>query len=198
MIFWHDASRLASFISTLPTKTHGLVMEARQNLASFHSPHTFSGIPFSQFRRAAVICSSNVEKEKCIERMIEKFLDSGYAEESLQKAKERAIMLDRDVILGEVDRVKDSDAEEGMMTIVINQDLGLRQLLAQLLKEHKEDYEELLGETKFVISERRFTNIAGLLFRRSDFLGLICGLMEIRNARQENASQKERCHWANW
>ena len=72
------------------------------NGRSFHSPHTFSGIPFSQFRRAAVICSSNVEREMCIERMVDKFLDSGYDRESLQKAKERAIELDREEVLGEV------------------------------------------------------------------------------------------------
>ena len=66
----------------------------------------------------------------CIERMVDKFLDSGYDRESLQKAKERAIKLDREEVLGEVDRVKDGDTGEGMMTVVINQDLELRRLLS--------------------------------------------------------------------
>ena len=39
------------------------------NRRSDHSQHTFRGIPFSQFRRAVVICSNFGEKINCIERM---------------------------------------------------------------------------------------------------------------------------------
>ena len=75
---------------------------------SGHSRHTFTGIPFSQFRRAVVICSTENEKQQCIERMEKKFVDSGYAAEDLQEAKEKALALDRRSILQPVIQTEES------------------------------------------------------------------------------------------
>ena len=67
---------------------------------SDHGSHTFRSAPFSQFRRAVVICSNPVERNQSILYMAKKFLDSGYKKIEIDAAKEKALSLDRMKILG--------------------------------------------------------------------------------------------------
>ena len=64
------------------------------NRRSDHSSHVYRGIPFSQFRRAVVICSDDTERQKSIDYMEKKFLDSGYSPSELQECKTKALALD--------------------------------------------------------------------------------------------------------
>ena len=66
-----DEGKLSTTMYVKPTDSTRYL-----NRRSFHSKHTFSGIPYSQFRRAAVICSDLQDREACITRMVEKFLKS--------------------------------------------------------------------------------------------------------------------------
>ena len=68
------------------------------NRRSDHTTRTFGGIPFSQFRRAVVISSNDGERQKSVEYMEKKFIDSGYSQTELQESKVRALALDRDEI----------------------------------------------------------------------------------------------------
>ena len=137
---------------------------------SGHSHHTFSGIPFSQFRRAVVICSSVENRNECVEKMEKKFLDSGYKPEELSNAKSKALKLDRTTIFRPVNEtVSTAPKEDNLMAFVINQHSGLRQDLNSFFKEHQEDLNRLLGETRFVVSEKKHQTIASLLFGKASF-----------------------------
>jgi len=92
------------------------------NRRSDHSSHMFKAIPFSQFRRAIVICSSADESRRCIEHMEKKFIDSGYSREELLPCKEKALALDRDTILREHRSTGMFVGEEDILTFVINHD----------------------------------------------------------------------------
>ena len=66
------------------------------NRKSDHTTHTFGGMPLSQFRRAFVISSNEGEKQKSVEFIEEKFIESGSSPTELQKSKARALALDWD------------------------------------------------------------------------------------------------------
>jgi hypothetical protein len=59
------------------------------NRRSDHSSHVYRGIPFSQFLRAVVICSHETERQKSIDYMEKKFLDSDTLDQSSRNAKKR-------------------------------------------------------------------------------------------------------------
>ena len=89
------------------------------NRRSDHSTHVFLGIPYSQFRRAMTICSREDDRAAAINYIYEKFANSGYRAEELDKCKDRALQLDREEILNQhrtVSRRKD----DGILTFVIN------------------------------------------------------------------------------
>ena len=66
---------------------------------SDHSPHTFHSIPFSQFRRAVILCSNPEEKMQCIDYIAQKLRNSGFLTNEVENAKQKALKLDRDEIL---------------------------------------------------------------------------------------------------
>ena len=90
---------------------------------SDHSAHMFTAIPYSQFRRAVVICSETSERDKCMDYMKKKFLDSGYHESELEAARERALRLNRlEILLPEPRSTLDSSQAMEILTFVINHD----------------------------------------------------------------------------
>ena len=137
------------------------------NRRSFHSKHTFTGMPFSQFRRAAVICSEMNDRVQCIQRMEQKFLDSGYNKEELGVAREKAIALDRTTLLTPPNATSTNDQK--VLACVIYQDPGLRKELSSFFKAHEKELKQLLGDVKFVISEKRHANISSMFFQKAGF-----------------------------
>lgn len=136
------------------------------NRRSYHSKHTFTGMPYSQFRRAAVICSDMDDRKTNVQRMKEKFLCSGYSPKEILPAEQKALALDRNVLLQPV--AADED-EKKVVACVINQDPGLKKELNSFFKEHEPELLNLLGNVRLVVSERRHTNIAAQLFQKSGF-----------------------------
>jgi hypothetical protein len=137
---------------------------------SGHSQHTFSGIPYSQYRRAVGICSSEEEKLRCIDRMEKKFLDSGYGAEDLVKAKERVMLLNRSsMLLQSSDNTDTNGPTPEIMAFVINQHPGLRKELQNFFSEVGEELKQIVGDVRFVISERKHSSTAALLFAKSSF-----------------------------
>ena len=90
------------------------------NRRSDHGPHTFKSTPFSQFRRAVVICSNENDRNQSILYMEKKFLDSGYKQTEIDAAKEKALCLNRETILG-ISRPLDNlvDQPKRQLTFVI-------------------------------------------------------------------------------
>ena len=62
---------------------------------SDHAAHTFKSIPYTQFRRAVLLCSEQKQKMECIEYIAEKLRNSGYKTAEIEDAKKRALSLKR-------------------------------------------------------------------------------------------------------
>ena len=137
------------------------------NRRSYHSKHTFSGIPYSQFRRAAVICSDLDDRKTCVSRMEEKFLNSGYKRQDLLDAKEKALSLNRAELLKP--KEKSGSDNQKVLAFVVNQHPGLRKELSKFFKENRDKVQAMLGDVRVVISEKRHQNIASVLFQKSGF-----------------------------
>jgi hypothetical protein len=137
------------------------------NRKSYHSKHTFTGMPYSQFRRAAVICSDVLDREACIQRMEDKFVNSGYDRTQLLAARNKAMSLDRSALLHP--ETQDTAENLKVLACVINQDPGLKKELNAFFKSHESELKQLLGNVRLVVSERRHTNIAAMLFQKAGF-----------------------------
>ena len=115
------------------------------NRRSDHSAHTFRAIPFSQFRRAVVICSKEKDKIECIEYMVNKFKDSGYKEDELLEAREKAMNLDRMVILKNENK---KTVNEDILTLVINHDRQIKNVIQKYLNDNSKLIEKWIGEKR--------------------------------------------------
>ena len=133
---------------------------------SYHSRHTFRGMPYSQFRRAVAICSSIDDREYHVQRMEQKFVDSGFKREDLKDARDKALALDRMELLSA--RAKKADNKE-VLTCVINYDPDLKRELNQFFKDHEQELQRALGDVNLVVSERRHANTSSLLFKKRGF-----------------------------
>ena len=138
------------------------------NRSSFHSKHTFTGMPYSQYRRAAVICSDIDDRKQHILRMERKFVDSGFKEHDLKGCHDRAMALDRNELLMAYNKPKDSQGVQ-VVTCVINQDPDLKRELNKFFREYDQQIKRALGDVKLVVSERRHANISSLLFQKRGF-----------------------------
>ena len=139
---------------------------------SDHSLHTFKSTPYSQFRRAILLCSEKCDQLHFIGYMFQKFLDSGYSRDELNSAKEKALLqVDRVAILNEANsNLPVSKEKENTLTFVINHDKVGSSQIRNVVKENKEMIDYLFGkEMKIVVAERRSPNTASLLFAKSSF-----------------------------
>ena len=60
------------------------------NRRSDHARHTFRSIPFTQFRRATVLCSEEPDRNQSIEYISEKLRNSGYHDDEISEAKKES------------------------------------------------------------------------------------------------------------
>ena len=139
------------------------------NRRSDHSLHVFKGIPFSQFRRAVVICSDNDSRNRCIDHMYKKFVSSGYSNEELDKCKTKALALNRDEIIENHLQKNENDDENSILTFVINHDPQMSVHIKSFLKKETDTLKKLIGDKRIIISERRSANTASLTFAKSSF-----------------------------
>ena len=136
---------------------------------SDHSPHTFVSIPFSQFRRAVVLCSEPDEKIRCINYIAEKLKNSGFYNEEIENAKQKALALNRDEILfGE--KKQTGSATDKQLTFLMNRNGFMCKEIKKVLKQCTPDIERLLGgKTRIIIAERKNSSIASTVFGKSSF-----------------------------
>ena len=136
---------------------------------SDHSPHTFRSIPFSQFRRAVVLCSDPEEKMKCMEYIGQKLFNSGFNDEEIKIAKQKALNLNRETILSE-DRSQVNMNEDKKLTFLINRNGFMSQKIKKLMNDCNPDIDKLLGrKSRIVVAERRNCSIASSVFAKSAF-----------------------------
>ena len=133
-----------------------------------HSPHTFRSIPFSQFRRAVVLCPDPQEMKKSIDYISEKLRNSGFHEDEIRIAREKAETLNRAEILNG-DRKKKNTEGDKQMTFLINRNGFMCTKIKEILRDSADDINELLGETQLMVAERKNCNIASTVFAKSVF-----------------------------
>ena len=107
----HQFGSSVSFLDVLVSNDCGTLVtdlyikptDARRYLhrTSFHPSHAFHSIPFSQMRRAALICSNDYLREFAINDMCKQFLACGYNESCISKARLKVSLLDRSLLLTE-------------------------------------------------------------------------------------------------
>ena len=158
------------------------------NRRSDHSPHTFQSIPFSQFRRAVVLCSDKRETMKCMDYISEKLVNSGFKAIEIQTAKEKALKLDRDVILS-ADRSQrpNEPNTDKQLTFLINRDSFMCKEIKKIMKRYKPDIQRLLGEnTRVIVAERKNCSIASTVFAKSSFSRNVIELKEDQKCNNGN------------
>ena len=137
------------------------------NRRSYHSAHTFKSMPFSQFQRAAVICSDMNDRSHHVERMFSKFVDSGYKIKDMMEAKEKAMIIDGDEILKPKHKLKDDKSKNNVLTFVANYDSFFKKELKTFFKKNDADLKQLIGDCRIVVAEKRHSNISSLLFKKN-------------------------------
>ena len=164
---------------SIKTKVYIKPTDAKRylNRRSDHGGHMFKAIPFSQFRRALVICSDPQDQMECVLYMEKKFLDSGYSKEELMAPMKKALALDRDKILDEcLIKSKEKQDNVDVLTFVLNHDPDMVACIKDFLKKNDHLLKHLIGDKRVIISERKSPNTANLLFAKSAFaksIGLI-------------------------
>ena len=136
---------------------------------SDHGQHSFNSIPYSQFRRAAVLCSDAEDRKKCIGYMCVKLYASGYKQMEIDNARQKVLELDRDQILDTNEPVQPL-VDKNQLIFIINRNQFMSKAIKHLLLENQSSIDTLLGgPTRLIVAERRNANIASLLFAKSSF-----------------------------
>ena len=154
---------------------------------SDHALHTFTSIPFSQFRRAVVLSSDTQQRDKSLDYITQKLKDSGYKNDEIEKARIKALGLDREKILN-ANTSQKTEEKERQLIFTINHDHHMRKMIKKVLNENQDDINDLLGgDTRLIVAERRNQNIASSLFAKSAF-----SKEEIQMKENKKCSQSER------
>lgn len=135
------------------------------NRRSHHSRHTFKAIPFSQFRRAVIICSETTTRMGAIDYMFRKFEASGYRTCELVAARMRALSLDRDTLLGLDGEISSSRrvSDDQTLIFVIQQNPAVKYAIKKILIDKSEDIKRITGTDQVIVSERGNPTTALLL-----------------------------------
>ena len=138
---------------------------------SDHAGHTFRSIPYTQFRRAILLCSETDTRNECIEYIGEKLKNSGYKSEEIENAKKKALSLNRNELL--IPKKKLTDAEINpprQLTFTVNRNDEMRKKIKDILKNNQVDIDKLLGgHTRLIVAERKNNSTASLVFAKSSF-----------------------------
>ena len=153
------------------------------NRRSYHSQHVFKSLPYSQFRRAVLVCSDPSDRAAAIEYMQDKYLKCGYKEEDLNQAKSLALALDRGVILGlnppnGADQIRPHQDTGSQHSNTQPRNLTLTfvsvfscytEPLKKLVRGLLDDIKVLTNVDKIIFANKKNPNTASLLFCKSSF-----------------------------
>ena len=131
---------------------------------SFHPPHTFRSLPFSQMRRAALICSDIQERERTIENMVLYFLECGYDRGKLDLAKDRAMLLSRTELL---EYTRPSTTNDTLVFVMCYSVEVAK--VKNILNGFKDDIERLTGKKDVIVACKRNANTSAILFNKYGF-----------------------------
>ena len=146
-----------------PTDTHRYL-----HRSSFHPQHTFSSIPFSQMRRAIVICSTPYLQEFAVNEMVSYFLKCGYKKESLEAAKTKALQLNRSDLLRDLSKNIPTDSMVEPLCFVLSYSVDVA-FLKNFVLNLSDDIYSLTGTRLIIFSQKRNNNTSSLLFNKYGF-----------------------------
>ena len=180
--------------SSLSTRMYVKPTDATRYLhrRSDHSPHTFYSIPFSQFRRVVVLCSNPDEKLRCIDYIAEKLVNSGFQSKEISIAKEKALKLDRDIILAESEnrRSQPTSTTDKQLTFLINRNGHMCNEIKKVIRECNPDIDRLLGtKTRIIVAERRNLSIASTVFAKASFSRIDPPINETQKCKDERKEE---------
>ena len=176
--FTGECSKKANFLDTtveiegneLKTDMFVKPTDADQYLhrRSHHPLHMFKSIPFSQYRRAVLICTDPTRRVENIKRITNKFLKSGYSFHELYKSEILALSISREILLDTNKENVDTDGEVKTITFVLPF-CTLKNELKSVISEYKDDIKQITGLERVIFAEKRHSNISSLLFAKSSF-----------------------------
>ena len=117
-------------------------------------------MPFSQFRRAVVLCSNPDEKIRCMDYITEKLQNSGFKSQEIECARQKAMLLNREKILFDKKQKQSEKSTDKQLTFVINRNGFMCQEIKRILKQCNSDIDKLLGgKTRIIVAERKNSSI---------------------------------------
>ena len=147
---------------------------------SDHAKHTFKSIPFTQFRRAVLLCSEPEDKHKCMDYIAEKLRNSGYKEIEIELARKKALCLERKDLLKPKKKETNDEVSQKQLTFSVNRNDHMSKEIKAILRESQSDIDKLLGgPTRLIVAERKNNSTASLVFAKSSFSK--CIITEGRN-----------------
>ena len=167
------------------------------NRRSYHNQHVFKSLPYSQFRRAVVICSDPSDRQEAVNYM---FIKCGCSEEELNPAKETALSLNREQILGITSsnqppvNPQPSTSTTGppprTLTFVMTYSCYTEHV-KNLINSLKPDILMLTGTDNIIIANRKNPNTSSLLYCKSSFSNI---LPEVKSNQKCSTTNCKSCH----
>ena len=150
------------------------------NRRSYHNQHVFKALPYSQFRRAVLVCSDISDREEAIDYMYGKFIKCGYKAEDLDEAKSIALGLNRSELLclntSSQRHPPPQQTPTGPPTRTLTfvsvfscYTVHLKKLVHSLLQ----DIKTLTGTDKIIFANKKNPNTASLCFCKSSFSNVL-------------------------
>ena len=136
---------------------------------SDHGGHTFRSIPYTQFRRAVLLCSETDKRNECIEYIADKLRNSGYKPDEIENAKKKALCLSRNDLLKPKKKVVDDETDAPkQLTFTVFRNSDMTKKIKAILQSNQADIDKLLGgHTRLIVAERKNNNTASLTFGKS-------------------------------
>ena len=157
---------------------------------SYHPPHVFKSVPYSQLLRAKTICSDETAFDEAAKDIISDLKKSGYDEQELKIVLEKVKLVDRNERL----KPKKTDVEkkEETSTNLILSAQYCKELkdLRMFLESKKQTIEHIIGENvSITIANRRGSNISDQLFKRRKF----ATTPVVEQSRRDNNTSSQAC-----
>ena len=135
---------------------------------SYHAPHTFSSVPYSQLLRARNICSTEDTFELGAEEIMRDLRSSGYTDVELTAAYEKVVSTERDQ-LKTLTSDNNSDSNSCQLVLVTHYFKELTKI-KKFLHQKQQYISHIVGQpTSLIVANRRHNNISDMLFTRRQF-----------------------------
>ena len=150
------------------------------NRKAFAPPHLFKAIPYTQYRRATVICSTPELRDTQFNRITEKLVGNEYSINELVTPQKKAKDLDRFEILSNAtlntnsENAAPTDADANPIPLVVTVSFVTTynyhaKHFRKFFNDHKAELNNLIGQHKIILSLKKNLNLGDVLFSGKKF-----------------------------